>query len=72
MSTGQLDGKTDDYINAYVENWIIGYAKGMAEGRAEGEFSKALQIARNMKEERIPLPTIARLTGLGVEELEKL
>ena len=22
MSTGQLDGKTDDYINAYVENWI--------------------------------------------------
>lgn len=32
MSTGQLDGKTDDYINAYVENWIIGYANGMAKG----------------------------------------
>lgn len=68
MSTGQLDGKTDDYINAYVENWIIGYAKGMAKGRAEEKIS----IARNMQEEGIPLPTIARLTGIGVEELEKL
>ena len=72
MSTGQLDGKTDEYINAYVENWIIGYAKGMKEGRAEGELSKALQIARNMKNKGLPISDISEMTGLGVDEIEKL
>lgn len=56
--------KNNEYINAYVENWIIGYAEGMAEEK--------MAIARNMKEEGMPLPTIARLTGLGVDEIEKL
>ena len=60
--------KNNEYINAYVENWIIGYAKGLKEGRAEEKMA----IARNMKEEGMPLPTIARLTGLGVDEIEKL
>lgn len=68
MSTGQLDEKTDDYINAYVENWIIGYAKGIA----EGELSKALQIARNMKSKGLPISDISEMTGLSLEELEKL
>ena len=49
-----------------------GIKQGMAKGIAEGELSKALQIARNMKEEGISLSTIARLTGLSLEELEKL
>jgi predicted transposase/invertase (TIGR01784 family) len=48
------------------------YETAVAEGMAKGMAKGILQIARNMKEEGIPLPTIARLSGLGVEEIEKL
>ncbi len=58
----------DVYETAVAEGMAKGMAKGIKQGMAKG----ILQIARNMKEEGIPLPTIARLTGLGVEELEKL
>ena len=68
MSTGQLDGKTDEYINAYVENWIIGYAKGLKEGRAEEKMA----IARNMKNKGLPISDISEMTSLGVDEIEKL
>ena len=58
----------DVYETAVAEGMAEGMAKGIKQGMAKG----ILQIARNMKEEGIPLSTIAKLTGLSVEELEKL
>ena len=58
----------DVYETAVAE----GMAEGIKQGIKQGIEKGILQIARNMKEEGIPLSTIAKLTGLGVEEIEKL
>jgi predicted transposase/invertase (TIGR01784 family) len=46
--------------------------KGRAEGRAEGETTKAVEIARNMKQKGFNTATIAEITGLAPEEIERL
>ena len=41
-------------------------------GEKSGERNKAQEIARSMRQEKIASELIARLTGLKVEEIEKL
>ena len=54
----------------------LGREKGLEEGRKEGHDSGfkegQLKIARKMKEEHMDLDTIVRITGLSMEEIEKL
>ena len=40
------------------------------EGRAEGEKCKAIEIARNMLSMQIDVETIAKTTGLSVDEIK--
>ena len=49
-----------------------GERKGRAEGRAEGERQKALEIARKLKGVGQTTAEIASLTGLSLEEVERL
>ena len=41
-------------------------------GHAEGETQKAIEIARNMKEEGLDPAFISKMTGLPPEEIERL
>ena len=45
---------------------------GLKEGRAEGARNKAIETARNMFEENISAETIAKCTGLSLEEVNRL
>ena len=45
---------------------------GREEGREEGVESKAKAIATNMLNEKYSAKEISRITGLSVEEIEKL
>ena len=45
-----------------------GLSKGLADGRAEG----IIEIARKMKEMRLPITQITEVTGLSAEVIEKL
>lgn len=49
-----------------------GIAIGTEKGIAIGTKNKAVEIARNMACEGIPSSTISKVTGLSVEEIEKL
>jgi predicted transposase/invertase (TIGR01784 family) len=49
-----------------------GEAKGMEKGMEKGEYKKALDIAREMKKDGLPLAQISKFTKLSVEEIEKL
>ncbi|GEM_PF-1924084 len=49
-----------------------GEKKGMEEGREEGGQNKAREIARSMRHKNLENTLIAELTGLAVEEIEKL
>ena len=73
----------DDFWDAVrVENTLIsdalreGRQKGMEEGRQEGIQEgirqNNIQNARGMKAEGIPTGTIAKITGLSPDEIEKL
>ena len=45
-----------------------GFREGMEKGIEKGK----VEIARNLKNDGIPLDVIARNTGLSIEEIEKL
>lgn len=46
--------------------------EGIEEGKQVGEYEKAVQIAKNMLDESIPLKVISRLTDLPIEIVQEL
>ena len=50
----------------------VGEERGISIGLLQGEYKKAIETAKSMKSEDIPVNTIARFTGLSPEEIEKL
>lgn len=61
-----------DQVSVEVTLYNSGERKGRAEGRAEGERQKALEIARKLKGVGQTIAEIASLTGLSLEEVERL
>ncbi len=57
-------------------DWNAGirYAEKKAEekGIEKGKLEEKLEIARNLKKQDVALETIAKATGLPIEEIEKL
>lgn len=49
-----------------------GKEEGKQEGKQEGEHLKAVAIATEMKNDKMPVAQISKFTGLSVEEIEKL
>lgn len=47
----------------------IGKTQGRVEGIVEGEVKKAIEIAKSMLLENIPVETICKFTGLNKEEI---
>lgn len=54
---------------AYLEGR---YIKGREQGRAEGEYNKALESARSMKADGMPVELIVKYTGLTIDEINRL
>lgn len=46
--------------------------EGIAEGEAKGRHDEAVEIAREMKKDKFPVETIAKLTKLTIQEIEAL
>ena len=42
------------------------------DGMSQGEHKKAIETAKSMKQENMPVNTIARFTGLSPDEIENL
>jgi len=49
-----------------------GIEKGIKQGKTEGETNKAIEIAKNLLLQNIPLDTISSTTGLSMPEIQKL
>ena len=61
-----------DRISAINHATKIGKEEGKKEGREEGKKKEKLEIAREMLKEKMPIDTIAKLTKLSKEEIEKI
>src|SRR5690606_14656056 len=82
FAIGELANLTPEEHMAYISsldrkrdyNNTIAYAKkqGIAQGIAEGERKKAIEMAREMKKDGLPVEQIAKFTKLSIEEIEKL
>ena len=57
---------------AIEEGLAEGMSKGLAEGLAEGSLSKALEIARKMKELGVDVSIIVQSSGLSEEQVQTL
>ena len=69
---GRTEGRAEGRIEGREEGLAEGLAEGRKEGRAEGEIITKMGNARKMKEKGYPIADIAEITGLSIEEIEKL
>lgn len=49
-----------------------GYCEGLSDGISQGEHQKAIETAKNLLAEKIPLEIILRTTGLSIDTIDKL
>ena len=56
----------------YAPDVAEGKAQGKAQGIAEGKAESSLEIARNMKKDGVEPKTIAKYTGLSLQEARRL
>ena len=68
LSRERKEGKLEG-IKEGIEK---GMQKGKLEGIKEGRIIEQLSMAKNMKKENIDIEVIKRITGLSIEEIEKL
>lgn len=65
-----------DQINYEMEqkrlNLAEGYASGHQDGVSEGENNKALEMARKMKADGVPVENIIKYSGLSKQCIEEL
>ena len=69
---GLAEGREKGLAEGREKGLAEGREKGLAEGRAEGETRKALESARSMKADGMPIELIAKYTGLSMEDVESL
>ena len=56
----------------YRDKMMQGLEKGLKKGFAHGEHAAKLEMARSMIADNFPYNTIAKHTGLSLEEIQKL
>ena len=61
-----------DEMNIRYSGYIDGMAEGESKGRAEGKAEEKTEIAKNLLKKQMPIQDIAEVTGLNLEEIEKL
>lgn len=69
---GRLEGRAEGREEGRLEGREEGREEGRAEGREEGRAAERQDNAKKMKELGIPATTISQITGLSVEEINKL
>jgi predicted transposase YdaD len=68
---GLLEGRTEGREEGRVEGELSGLEKGKAEGKAELEAA-VRKIALNLKNQGLSSEKVSELTGLFIEDIDKL
>ena len=64
LDSAKLEGR--------LEGIAEGKAEGKLEGKLEGKAERSIEIAQNLKHINIPVEQIANVTGLSIEEIQKI
>ena len=68
----KLYSDRDELVAAEARGEARGIEKGREEGREEGENKKAVKIAKAMLLDGDTIEKISKITGLSLEQIEKL
>ena len=66
------DARAEGLADGIAEGMAKGMAKGMEKGMAEGIAKAKAEYAKKMKAEGFDNALIAKITGLSVEQIERL
>ncbi|MDR2117149.1 MAG: PD-(D/E)XK nuclease family transposase, partial [Planctomycetaceae bacterium] len=69
---GEKKGKTEGKAEGLAEGEAKGLAKGLAEGEAKGRAESLAEAARKLKQSGVDDETIAKATGLSIDEINQL
>ena len=69
---GWKEGREEGLNEGREKGRKEGIAIGEERGISLGTYQKALETAKSMKHENMPIPMIAHFTGLSIEEIDKL
>ena len=75
MLIAEYDYDTDIAVQREEERetaFAEGRSEGIAQGFSDGAHHKALETAKAMKDMNYPISDICTISGLSVEEVEKL
>ena len=72
IETGIYEGYRDGIEEGYRDGIEEGMQKGIEEGMQKGKEQGKIDVARKMKAMNMPVDTITEVTGLSLEEIEKL
>lgn len=70
--TGYMDGRSDGLAEGRAEGREEGRAEGREEGRVEGIIETNKSHAKAMRENGIQVSIISQITGLSIDEIDKL
>ena len=62
----------EGYNKGHEKGYSKGHEKGYNEGHEQGIKQNNIDVAKKMLEEKLPLETISKITGLSTEEVLKL
>lgn len=72
LDSAKLEGKLEGLAEGKAEGIAEGIAVGKAEGIAEGKAKRNIEIAQSLKRINMPVEQIANVTGLSIEEIERI
>ena len=72
IEQGRAEGRAEGHAAGLSEGRSEGEAIGLKKGRSEGAAQEKRAIAKVMKEKSISNTEISEITGLSVEEVDKL
>ena len=72
IAEGRIEGIAEGRLEGIAEGRIEGIAEGRAEGITEGRNEAIHENALRMRTKGYPIEDIAEITGLPIEEIEKL
>ena len=72
FNTGVNEGRASGLAEGRASGLVEGRASGLVEGRLEGLKDRSIEIARNLLNLNIDIPTIMKSTGLTKQEILEL
>ena len=72
LALKMADARYDGYEEGFDEGFTAGREDGLQQGRDQGAYEKALETARAMYLDKVPVETISKYTNLPLDVIQTL